>query len=59
MNTKLYKIHNFNPLLLLSLLLLRYNKLCGMIESVASKLKELNPKDPFRNEGTTQLLEKL
>ena len=30
-----------------------------MVRSLAAKLKELNPKDPFRNETTTQLLEKL
>ena len=38
---------------------LRYNKLSGMVKSLACKIKELDPKDPYRNEITTQLLEKL
>lgn len=38
---------------------IRYNKLAGMVKSLASKMKELDPRDPFRNEATTQLLEKL
>jgi ribosomal protein S4 len=37
----------------------RYNKLSGMVKSLANKIKELDPKDPYRNEVTTQLLEKL
>ena len=37
----------------------RYNRLAGMVKSLANKLKELDPRDPFRNEATTQLLEKL
>lgn len=37
----------------------RYNKLAGAVKSLAVKLKDLNPRDPFRNESTTQLLEKL
>ena len=37
----------------------RYNKLAGMVKSLATRLKELDPRDPFRNETTTQLLEKL
>ena len=37
----------------------RYNKLVGMIKSLANKMKDLDPRDPYRNEATTQLLEKL
>lgn len=37
----------------------RYNKLSGMVKSLACKIKELDPRDPFRNDSTTQLLEKL
>ena len=37
----------------------RYNKLAGMVKSLSCKLKELDPRDPFRNRATTQLLEKL
>jgi len=37
----------------------RYNKLAGMVKSLSCKLKELDRRDPFRNETTTQLLEKL
>ena len=37
----------------------RYNKLSGMVKSLANKIKELDPKDPYRNQVTTQLLEKL
>ena len=37
----------------------KYNKLCGNIKSITAKIKELDPKDPMRNESTTQLLEKL
>ena len=37
----------------------RYNKLVGMVKSLANKLKELDPRDPYRNETTAQLLEKL
>ncbi|CAI8022801.1 U3 small nucleolar ribonucleoprotein protein IMP3 [Geodia barretti] len=37
----------------------KYNKLSGMVKSLANKIKELDPKDPYRNQVTTQLLEKL
>ena len=37
----------------------RYNRLANAVRSLAAKLKELNPKDPFRINSTTQLLEKL
>ena len=37
----------------------KYNKLCNMAKSLAHKIKELNPKDPFRTECTDMLLEKL
>ena len=37
----------------------RYNKLSGLVKSLAGKIKELDPKDPYRNEVTAQLLEKL
>lgn len=37
----------------------KYNKLCGMARSLASKIKELDSRDPFRVEATEQLLEKL
>ena len=37
----------------------KYNKVCGMVKSLATKIKQLDPKDPFRAEATEQLLEKL
>ncbi|XP_046846466.1 U3 small nucleolar ribonucleoprotein protein IMP3-like [Xenia sp. Carnegie-2017] len=37
----------------------KYNKLCKMAKCLAHKIKELNPKDPFRTECTDALLEKL
>jgi len=37
----------------------KYNKICGLVTSLASKIKQLDPKDPFRAEATEQLLEKL
>lgn len=37
----------------------KYNKVCGMVKSLATKIKQLDPKDPFRVEATEQLLEKL
>ena len=37
----------------------KYNKICGMVRSLANKIKQLEPKDPFRIEATEQLLEKL
>ena len=37
----------------------KYNKMCGAISSLAAKIKDLNPKDPFRAEATTKLLQKL
>lgn len=37
----------------------KYNKLAGAVKSLAWKLKELDHRDSFRNEATTQLLEKL
>ena len=37
----------------------KYNRLCGMVRSLASKVKELDSRDPFRQEVTEQLLEKL
>ena len=37
----------------------KYNRLCGSIISLATKIKELDPKDPFRLESTNKLLQKL
>lgn len=37
----------------------RYNKVCGLITSVVSKLKLLKPEDSFRITITEQLLDKL
>ncbi len=37
----------------------KYNKLCGVVKSLATKIKDLSPKDPYRIEATTKLLEKL
>ena len=37
----------------------KYNKLRGAIFQLATKIKELNIKDPFRIESTTRLLSKL
>lgn len=37
----------------------KYNRLCGHVKSLASKLKGLNPRDSFRIENTQDLLEKL
>lgn len=36
-----------------------YNKLSREIREIARKIKDLNPKDSFRSEATSQLLEKL
>ena len=36
-----------------------YNKICGMITSLISKIKQLPPDDPFRIKATEQLLDKL
>ncbi|EDO45146.1 predicted protein [Nematostella vectensis] len=37
----------------------KYNKLSGLIKSLANKIKDLDPKDPYRVEATEQILEKL
>jgi U3 small nucleolar ribonucleoprotein protein IMP3 len=37
----------------------KYNKISGMVKSLMAKLRDLSPKDPFRIQGTNQLLEKL
>ncbi|RNA22576.1 U3 small nucleolar ribonucleo IMP3 [Brachionus plicatilis] len=37
----------------------KYNKLSREIREIADKIKELDPKDPFRIESTSMLLEKL
>lgn len=37
----------------------RYNKLSRAIRDLARKIKELDPKDPFRAKATTDLLNKL
>ena len=37
----------------------RYNKLSREIREIADKIKELDPKDPFRIESSSTLLEKL
>lgn len=37
----------------------KYNKLCGMVTRLVSMLKRLDPKDPFRVQTTSVLLEKL
>lgn len=37
----------------------RYNKLTKNILDLAKKIKEMDPKDPFRASATAQLLEKL
>ena len=37
----------------------KYNKVCGLAKSLTTKIKRLDPKDPFRIEATEQLLEKL
>merc|ERR1712227_1040104 len=37
----------------------KYNKLSRHVRELARKIKELDAKDPFRTEATTQLLEKL
>ena len=36
-----------------------YNKICGMITSLTSSLKKMDPRDPVRIELTDQLLDKL
>ena len=36
----------------------KYNKLCGKIHSLATKIKELDAKDPFKGEATKKLLDK-
>jgi U3 small nucleolar ribonucleoprotein protein IMP3 len=37
----------------------KYNRIVGQIQKTANKLKKLDPKDPYRIETTTKLLEKL
>ncbi|KAI4459278.1 30s 40s ribosomal protein [Holotrichia oblita] len=37
----------------------KYNKLCRSIRELARKIKEIDPKHPFRTECSAQLLEKL
>jgi U3 small nucleolar ribonucleoprotein protein IMP3 len=37
----------------------KYNILCGQIRKIASKLSLLDPKDPFRDTKTDQMLDKL
>ena len=37
----------------------KYNKLSGLVTSLANKIKQLNPRDSFRAEATEELLEKL
>ena len=37
----------------------KYNKLCGQVHSLATKIKELDAKDPFKGEATKKLLDKL
>lgn len=37
----------------------KYNRLCGSIHQLANKIKNLDPKDPFRAESTEKLLTKL
>ena len=37
----------------------KYNKMCGNIISLATKIKELDTKDPFRVVSTNKLLQKL
>lgn len=41
------------------LFILRYNKLSREIREIVDKIKELDPKEPFRIEATSMLLEKL
>ena len=48
-----------NIKLYLSLYYLRYNKLSREIRDLAVKIRDLEPKDPFRIEATSRLLEKL
>jgi U3 small nucleolar ribonucleoprotein protein IMP3 len=37
----------------------KYNKLSRLVREIARKVKDLNMKDPFRAEATSQMLEKL
>lgn len=37
----------------------KYNKMCGAIHHLSTKLKELDPRDPFRIQSTNKLLNKL
>jgi hypothetical protein len=37
----------------------RYNKMSREIRDLSNKIKELDPKDPFRTEATQTLLDKL
>ncbi|KAI3640588.1 hypothetical protein MIR68_001466 [Amoeboaphelidium protococcarum] len=37
----------------------KYNRICGQIRQMANKISLLDPKDPFRSDMETQLLEKL
>ncbi|KAJ3043837.1 Small subunit (SSU) processome component [Rhizophlyctis rosea] len=38
---------------------IKYNRICGQIRKIATKLSLLDPRDPFRTKHTNALLEKL
>ena len=37
----------------------KYNRICGMITKLVSKLRKLDPQDPYRVDMTDKLLDKL
>jgi len=37
----------------------RYNKICGQIRKLCNKLSLLDPRDPYRNQMSENLLDKL
>ena len=57
--TKWLKWFFFNLILNFKNNLFRYNKMSRDIRELVRKIKELDPKDPFRMESTSTLLEKL
>jgi len=57
--TKYYSYYIFISECITDVQISRYNKLSRQIRETANKIKELDPKDPFRVDASANLLEKL
>ncbi len=54
------KSHLFDTLLYTyNFFIYRYNKICGQIRKLCNKLSLLDPRDPYRNQMSEALLDKL